>query len=598
MSTTDPLSRIGTKETHQSQQIPGRTDQVQNHAGGYVFQIDKFGQLRRFLTIGTTGGTFYVSESDLTVENAEVVIGLTADVETHKKMVDEIVEISVSGRAPKQNPTLFALAVACQLGETEGKQYARSKVNEVVRTGSHLFTFVKYLQQFGGWSRGLRRAVSNWYTQMDPEKLALQLVKYRQRDGFTHRDVLRLAHPKIEDPLAEDSHLGNRIANLEQVIEDQLLESDAVEDEEMLQMRRNLLDSLHLERAQLLQKRAAIDWTLKKPTAAEHVLPMLYAFDYAQRPGENVAAILDTQYLPWEALPDSAMNDAAVWERMVMNGMPITALVRQLPRLTNVGLLGFNAGMEFRQDIVELLTNADAVAKSLIHPIQVLVALKTYASGRGIRSTWQPDPQVIDALDEMFYLAFKNLEPTNLRRYDALDVSGSMGGRQAGNVNMSAREAGAALAMVSVQTEPRQITVGFSDGQPGNGTYNPTEESMVTDLGFSRRQRLDDVMTRVSTLRARKTDCSLPMLDAIRRDLEVDLFTVITDNETFFGNVHPSQALQAYRKHSGINAKLVVISLTPSKFSIADPRDAGMLDVSGFDAAVPVFINDFALGRV
>lgn len=593
MSTTDPLSRIGTKQTHQGQQIPGRTDQVQNNAGGYVFQIDKFGQLRRFLTIGTTGGTFYVNENDLTTENAEVVISLTADVETHKRMVDEIVEISVAGRAPKQNPTLFALAVACQLGETEGKQYARKKIREVVRTGSHLFTFVKYLQQFGGWSRGLRRAVSSWYTEMDTEKLALQLVKYRQRDGFTHRDVLRLAHPKIEDPLSEDSELGERIINLEMVI------NETSDDEQMNQQRRELLEGLYLDRAELLRKRASIDWTLKNSADAAYVPDILYAFDYAQREGEDVAAILSSQYLPWEALPDSAMNDKAVWEQMVMNGMPITALVRQLPRLTNVGLLGFNvAGSEFQQDIVELLTNAEAVTKSRIHPIQVLVALKTYASGRGIRSTWQPDSKVIDALDEMFYLSFGNVEPTGLRRYDALDVSGSMAARQAGNANMTAREAGAALAMLSVMTEPNQMTVGFSDGTPGNGTFRMGEESMVVDLGFSRRQRLDDVMTRVSTLRAKPTDCSLPMLDAIKRDLKVDLFTIITDNETFHGNVHPSQALRAYRKHSGINAKLVVISLTPSKFSIADPKDAGMLDVSGFDAGVPVLISDFALGRI
>lgn len=311
--TTDPLARIGTKETRQTLQIPGRTDQVKNNAGGYVFQIDKFGQLRRFLTIGTTGGTFYANESDLTVENAEVVIGLTADVETHKRMVDEIVEISVSGRAPKQNPTLFALAVACQLGETEGKQYARKKITEVVRTGSMLFTFVKYLQQFGGWSRGLRRAVSNWYTEMDSEKLALQLVKYRQRDGFTHRDVLRLAHPKIEDPLSEDSPLGLRIANLEKVIE------DTTDDEEMLEQRRELLNGLYAERVELLKKRASIEWTLKKPADAAYVPNMLYAFDYAQRPDEDITAILRSQYLPWEALPDSAMNDKAVWEQMVMN---------------------------------------------------------------------------------------------------------------------------------------------------------------------------------------------------------------------------------------------------------------------------------------
>lgn len=32
-----------------------------------------------------------------------------------------------------------------------------------------------------------------------PEKLAVQLTKYQQRNGWSHRDLLRLAHPKAED---------------------------------------------------------------------------------------------------------------------------------------------------------------------------------------------------------------------------------------------------------------------------------------------------------------------------------------------------------------------------------------------------------------
>jgi 60 kDa SS-A/Ro ribonucleoprotein len=31
-----------------------------------------------------------------------------------------------------------------------------------------------------------------------------------------------------------------------------------------------------------------------------------------------------------------------------------------------------------------------------------------------------------------------------------------------------------------------------------------------------------------------------------------------------------------------------------NRFSIADPNDAGMLDVIGFDTAVPTLIRDFA----
>ena len=44
----------------------------------------------------------------------------------------------------------------------------------------------------------------------------------------------------------------------------------------------------------------------------------------------------------------------------------------------------------------------------------------------------------------------------------------------------------------------------------------------------------------------------------------------------------------------GIGAKLVVIGMVSNGFTIADPNDAGMLDVVGFDTATPSIITDFA----
>ena len=540
MTTTDPLSQFGTKTTHQQSQVPGRTDQVKNNAGGFVFQIDPLAQLRRFLTIGTTGGTYYVSERDLTKENGELVIKLVQESpESHKIVVDEIVGISVAGRAPKQNPTLFALAIACQMGETEGKQYARQQINKVVRTGTHLFIFVRYLQQFGGWSRGLRKAVGNWYTEKDSDKLALQLIKYRQREGYTHRDVLRLSHPKIEGP----------------------------------------------------GKRAAIDWAVKGKAEDRDSLPdFIKFFELAQKPEADIPALLEKTYLPWEALPDSAMNDTKVWDKLLDNGMPINALVRQLPRLTKLGLASEMGGRT--GDIVAQLLNPEAVSKSRIHPIQVLVAMSTYRSGQGTRSEWRPIPAVLDALDEMFYLSFGNVEPAGKRTLNGLDISGSMAGygwsgygRAAqGQFPLSPREVSAAMAMVGVRTEQQIMTLGFS-------------HELIT-LPISKRQRLDDVIRTVSGLPFGRTDCALPMLYAMQHDLEIDTFVVYTDNETWYGHIHPFQALQTYRKESGINAKLVVVAVTPTSFSIADPKDPGMLDISGFDSATPQFISDFSAGRV
>jgi len=90
------------------------------------------------------------------------------------------------------------------------------------------------------------------------------------------------------------------------------------------------------------------------------------------------------------------------------------------------------------------------------------------------------------------------------------------------------------------------------------------------------------------------TDCALPMLYAAERKLDVDVFVVLTDSETWAGNIHPIQALQAYRQKAGIPAKLIVVGMVSNGFSIADPADAGMLDVVGFDTATPQLMSDFA----
>ena len=116
----------------------------------------------------------------------------------------------------------------------------------------------------------------------------------------------------------------------------------------------------------------------------------------------------------------------------------------------------------------------------------------------------------------------------------------------------------------------------------------------ISKLTISPRQRLDDAIKAVSDLPFGPTDCSLPMLWAKANKVEVDTFVVYTDNETWAGQVHPHQALRQYRDWSGIDARLAVVGLAANDFTIADPSDAGMLDIAGFDAAVPTLLTDFS----
>jgi len=109
---------------------------------------------------------------------------------------------------------------------------------------------------------------------------------------------------------------------------------------------------------------------------------------------------------------------------------------------------------------------------------------------------------------------------------------------------------------------------------------------------------MDAVLTQMRRMTMGSTDCSLPMEYAIENDLKVDTFVVLTDNETYAGRRHPHVALRDYREKSGIDAKLIVMGTAATRFTIADPKDRGMLDVVGCDTSTPRVVADFSAGRL
>lgn len=528
----DVLRAINKRRTSQTEQADPR--QRRNAAGGYAFTLDDESRLRRFLTLGVDGGTYYTAPHDLAKENAEVVGRMAeSDPET---LVATIVDVSTRGVAPKQNPALFALAYAAAV--PEASKLALAALPQVARTGTHLFLFAEYVEQFRGWGRGLRRAVGEWYTGKDADAVAYQAVKYRQREGWSHRDLLRLAHPTTSVPELRDT----------------------------------------------------FDWIVRG-SVGDQVPAIIEGFVKAQAATDAKAwgrAVRDYR-LSWEMLPDEALGKTAVWDALLDVGVPQTALMRQLPRLTKLDLLPSIGGRT--DEIAARLSDAERLRKARVHPVSVLVAQRTYAGGRSARGSgeWTPSRKIADALDAAFYNAFGAVQPSGKRTLLALDVSGSMAAPVSG-LPITAREASAALALVQLATEPQATAVGFSSA--GGGWH----DSALKPLDISPRRRLDDALKVIDAMPMSGTDCALPMLYAADKRLQIDTFVIYTDNETWAGNVHPYQALRDYREKSGIAAKLVVVGMTATEFTIADPRDPGMLDVVGFDGACPSLITEFARG--
>ena len=227
----------------------------------------------------------------------------------------------------------------------------------------------------------------------------------------------------------------------------------------------------------------------------------------------------------------------------------MTALIRNLATMTRVGVLA--PGSDGTAKVVAQLGDAERLRTARVHPIAVLAALRTYASGRGARGRgeWNPVREVVDALDAAFYASFGNVEPAGKRLLLALDVSGSMTwGDVAGVPGLTPRDASAALALVTAATEARYEVVGFYSRAarlPGSSAAGSSSGGAdgLTPLAISPRQRLDDAVRTVSDLPFGGTDCALPMLYAQALEREIDTFVIYTDSETWAGDVHPAQAL-------------------------------------------------------
>lgn len=534
-----------------------REDMVTNNTGGGVFEIDDMSMLRRFLVTGSDSN-FYQAGAKLTEMSADLIKRLCES--NHIGLVDAIVDVSVRGGAIKQSPTLFALAIACSTDDAEKNAYALAQINRVCRTATMLFEFIGYVQQFRGWGKALRKAVAGWYTAKTANQAAYQMVKYRNREGWTHADVLRKSHALTDDPALA----------------------------------------------------GVFNWATKGTGLDGVSLPnIVTGFEAAQQPGADHVALVREHGLTWEMLPDKARQDPKVWAEMVPT-MGITALIRQLPTLTRLGLLPAMGGLT--NIVAARLTDAELLRKGRVHPITVLNAQRTYASGRSLRgnATWNPTRKIVDALDAAFYLAYGAVEPSGKKTMLCLDISGSMSMGGVSDMALSPREISAAMALVQMSIEPETMVVGFSDersigSNAGHNRYysyydrkvDPADHLMggLIDLKISPRQRLDDVIAQVSGLPFGATDPSLPVRWAMKSRTPVETFVVYTDNEVNRG-VHTFQVLNQYRKVMGIDAKMVVVATSLSKFSIADPRDKGSLDIAGFDAATPQLIADFSKGLI
>lgn len=512
--------------TPQSRPIPYREHEMTpNSAGGYGFVLDDWERLMRFLIIGSVGGTYYVSEQTLTAQNADVVIRcLKAD---GLRVVAMAAEVNINNRAPKVDSQLFALALAMKHGDVATKQAVGKVIQAVIRTGTHLLHFVAMLDNLGGWSRAKRRLIAGWFNGQRADRLAFQVLKYQTRDGWSMRDVLRVAHPVADS----------------------------------------------------VRHNATFVWALGKMTPEHYMfmdLPEILAkYEHMKTCGESslVKAIWGIENdLPREALPTEALNMPEIQARQLPT-MPIGALLRNLGNLTASGVAD-----QQTETIAAKLTDREALRRGRVHPFAILLATMVYKSGAGFRGskTWMPNKTVLAALEDAYDAAFDYVTPTGKKLLIAIDVSGSMSSHACIGTPIKASEAAAAMAVTLARCEPHATVVTF-DTRVQN-TLHVTSRTGIASIG---------------PFRGGGTDVASPVSWAESQGHRFDAVVLLTDNETWAGNRHSTQALASYRKTVGLPVKLICCSMAANHVSVVDPQDPLQFGAAGLDSNLPTLVADF-----
>jgi 60 kDa SS-A/Ro ribonucleoprotein len=558
-----------------------KSTQVKNRAGGYVFKVDQWTKLNRFLIIGNENGSYYASARELTMENYDCILQcLKTD---SKRTVDTIVQISSEGRAVKNDPAIFALAVCGVHGDEKTRAYASKVMPKVARFSTALFTWVNAVDTLkeGRKGKSLLRAIGRWYTEKDASNLAYQVCKYPGRSvgnqKWTHADVLRLARIS----LSKNGKSGRNGPALTTSSADHATifhyATHGIATPAMIEKR-------EAEEKSTGKRQKALGLSVKEFEALKDSnLKYIWGHEKCKvaTSASQIISLIEDFNLTRESIPSEFRNNVKVQKALLTN-MPMTALIRNLGGMTASGLLKPLA--DETSLVIEKITNEEALKKSRIHPMTIMLALRTYSSGSGMRTEWSPVSSITDAMEDAFYKAFNYVEPTGKKFLYGVDVSGSMGWHTLGNTGMTSCEAAAVVAMTCARIEKNYDIMGFADS--------------FRDLKITAKDSLNTIVKRTSNLNFGRTDCSLPMQYAMKNGLDVDVFVVLTDNETWVGNEHPFEALKKYRKKFNRDAKLAVLAFEANNFSIADPSDAGMMDIAGLDANVPKILAEFAANRL
>jgi len=569
----------------------------------FVYKLSLKDYILRLLILGTRQNIYDQRSKNLAAED---IYYIREQIQAgHGEEILEIVkDVYTESRAPKLDNTFLILAMLCRVDDYTLKTQSLQSLKQF-RTISHLYTWKKFHadivnpisgEKTKGFGRAVKRQLNEWILAYrdKPMDLAYQITKYQEREGWSFKNLLQCTH--VTTNTGDDRIFPNKPNN---IVKRKVPNPHNVPPTEIDLVLRYAVNGF--DEMDALAKK----WGLHEITPIYAYLKAVNNAKHCEANEEDKAGLIDLVHkhkLTREQVPTWALVDTEVLTALLINKnktrvtMPLTALLRNLGNMTSHSVY---LDKDLTELVCEHIVDPMTIHHSHIHPVTVLTAWFTYETGKGEKGNhiWRPHPKILAALEEMFYLSFKNVEPTGKRICFLIDASGSMRNESLCK-GVTNAQAAALLAMIFARSETEDkdspahsfyLFTSKNTNHYGRGNTGLTDVSDVIDSTAS----LDTVLNAVQHSDWCTTDISLGILEALKYKRKYDAFVVITDNDVNSG-IKPATALQQYRRGMKMpQTKLVVVATQGSDYTIADPADPFMMDMCGFDSHGPKILQDF-----
>lgn len=326
-----------------------------------AFDDNDLQRFRRLLNYYTEGSVYKVIGRTYSKDHVECLIHMLEE-KRGKEILAEVEKCIENCTPCQKEMLLYTVALCMKSKDNEVKQHANKTFLLLCKSARELFMFLEFHKKLSrdlsskGFGRSLKCTLNEWYNRQDPMELAVLTMNESSYGGWSHRDVIRLAHLKGKSE-------GTSI-----IFKYLVKGLDEVKNVE-----------IHHDNVQKVVDYLTTIHTVRH-SSDEH----------------QVARLIEKFNLVKSHVPTSLLGSKEVWNALISE-MSVAEILQNLNKLAMIGFL--EESYENNKKVIEILRSEEDLQKSSIQPMQVLIAMSLYENGKGGKMTWTRNDVVRDALN-------------------------------------------------------------------------------------------------------------------------------------------------------------------------------------------------------